>query len=164
MTGTDLILPLPETGELIPLDRLVGALANGSQLALNGTAAQQADMLDALRRLDSEVATLKRLLAGQLVEESKVRGTKTLDLGDGRKAVLSKGERTIVDPEKLAAGLRRAGMPDALVDEIVVTTVSQKVDLRRAQQAAHANPKYARALSRCSTTVEEPVTVTIKRG
>src|SRR4029079_7609110 len=67
MTGKDLIvLPLPETGELVPLPRLIGALENGVDPALNGGPEEQARLLDAFRMLDQQVAEMKRTLSGAI--------------------------------------------------------------------------------------------------
>lgn len=164
MTGKDLIvLPLPETGELVPLPRLIGALENGVDLALNGGPEEQARLLDAFRMLDQQVAAMKRTLSGAIARHAEVVGAKTLRLG-GTKLVVKGGSETVVDAEKLEAALLRAGMPDTRVNEIVVTTVSKKVDLVKAKQAAAANPKYKRALARASTTRETPVSVSVERG
>lgn len=164
MTSTDLIvLPLPETGELVPLSQLVGALGNGAEVALNGSTGEKARYVEALRVLDREVATIKRLLQGAIAEDSKTWGSKTLRV-DGLKLVVKQGTSTSVDAEKLAASYRRAGMPEERVEEIVVTTVTLRVDLVKAKQAAAANPKYASALKRASTTTETPVSVSIERG
>lgn len=162
MTGTDLILP--DTGELVPIDTLALALGNAADVALNGTTLDRANLLDALRRLDAEVAQVKRLLSGAIQADSEILGKKTISLGDGRSAVISGGEETVVDPERYAAALRRAGMPEERVDEIVTATVTLKVNLVKAKQAASANEKYRRALARASTTRERAVSVRIEKG
>lgn len=164
MAGTDLIvLPLPETGELVPLDRLIGALDNGVDLALNGGPDDQARLLEAFRLLDANVARMKRTLSQAIAAHAEVVGAKTLRAG-GVKLVVKGGSETIVDAEMLAASYRRAGMPEDRVNEIVVETVTRKVDLVKAKQAAAANPKYKRALARASTTRETPVSVSVEKG
>lgn len=162
MTGTDLIRP--DTGELIPITEIHAGLEKLTMDAIGGEMTEIADVLDALRRLDAEIASLKRLLQGEVGARGEHLGKKSLRLGDGRMLVISGGKETTVDPVKLAAALRRAGMPDERVDEIVTTTVTQKVNLVLAKQAAAANEKYARALKRCSTTREKATSVSIEKG
>lgn len=162
MPATDLILP--STGELVSVGEVRDGLRARVELALTGTADDQAAVLEAIRRIEGELAGLKRDLSNGLRMHAETIGRKTLRLTDGRKAVVKYGEETIVDPEALAAGLRRAGMPEEQVDEIVYAKVEHKVALVKAKQAAAANPKYARVLQRASTRREIAVSVSIERG
>ena len=59
----------------------------------------------------------------------------------------------VYDAEAIEQALREAGAPEEMIAEVVVPTVTYKVDARRAQQAAKANPEYAAIIDRY-TTVE----------
>ena len=107
---------------------------------------------------------MKRLLQGEVAARSKTLGEKTIHVSGGRRLVVKGGSETVVDPEKFAAALRRAGMPEDRVNEIVVETMTLKVNLVKAKQAASANPKYARALKRYSTERETAISVSIERS
>ncbi len=161
-TSTDLILP--GTGELIALDTIGAALDDLTTRALAGSEDDLASVLDGLRVLDREIASLKRLISGEVAARSETIGKKTIHVGDGRSLVVKGGETTEVDAEGYERAIRRAGMPEDRVNEIVVTTVSKRVDLVKAKQAASANPKYARALKRHSTIRETPISVSIERS
>lgn len=140
------IVPFPGTGEVIPLD----------------DPAACADALERLRTMDRQIGEIKRLVTSALADRSKVEGRKTFRLPDGRTVTIGGGSERRVDPDRLARGLREAGMTEARIKEIVVETVSRKVDLRAADQAAKANPEYKAALEAATTTEEKSWNATIK--
>lgn len=141
----ELVIPL--TGELVPLDdpgRTAHALEHVRQLK---------------RRLDEARVVLEEALR----YESERQGTRTLHLGDVD-AVVSGGEKVEYDELELARELRAAGLPESRLAELIVETVSYRVDARVARSVAASNPHYAAALSRCRRVVPAPWRVAIKRG
>lgn len=145
--STELVGPiiLPVTGEII--DR-ADPVACGNALV-------------ELRNHKAMIQAAERELADAIIEQSTRLGTKTVRLGRG-KAIIKGGRETVYDPEKLEAGLRRAGMPEDRIREIVLETVTYRVAAVEAKRAAGANPVYARLVKRHSTVVEKRPSVTIE--
>ena len=137
---------VPFTGELVRAD----------------DAAAAARSLESLRQIEADIRRVKTELTEAIVGVASVTGTKTLHLEGGGTAVVKGGTETVYDAEKLEAALRRAGMPESAIREIVVETVSYKVAAVRAKQAAAANPKYRKAIERHSTQIEKTPTIEVK--
>lgn len=135
----------------------VGELVNLSDYQSCATA------LDGIRDLESKLREIKGLLSSAIQAEATRQGTKTLELADGRKAVLSGGKEVEYDAELLASELEIAGMPEDRIAQIVVPTVSYKVSAVKAKQAAAANPIYADIIESCRREVETPVRVSLRR-
>ena len=140
----ELLIPL--TGELVPLDDPPKVAAALEQVR------------DLKRRLDDARAVLEDVLR----VESERQGTRTLHLG-GLDAVVTGGEKVEYDELELANGLRDAGLPEARLAELIVETVSYRVDQRVARSVAASNPAYAAVLERCRRLVATPWRVSIKR-
>jgi hypothetical protein len=103
-----------------------------------------------------------RLLRDALAEHAKIQGTKTIYIEHVGKFEVKGGEITDwVDPLALADALRSAGMPESVVNEIVVEKVDYKVDGRRAARAAKANPEYAEIIERSKRIIERTPTISI---
>lgn len=81
----------------------------------------------------------------------------------GVKVTLGSGEETLYDAQALEAALREAGMPETSIRDIIVETISYKVDATKAKQAAKANPVYAAAVDACSTKYSKTPSVSVKR-
>jgi hypothetical protein len=143
--NAELLLPL--TGELVALD-------DPHQVAV---------ALEGVRRLKGKLDDARRALEDALRFESERAGSRTLHLGD-LDAVVSGGERVEYDELELAEQLRAAGLPEERLAELIVETVSYRVDQRVARSVAAANPMYAAALERCRRVVPAPWRVAIKRG
>jgi hypothetical protein len=92
---------------------------------------------------------------------SGLLGTKTIYVEGVGKVEIKNATETIWDIDKLEKGLRRAGMPDEVIGEIIVPTTEYKVNAVRAKQAAAANKKYERAIARAQTVREKLPTVSI---
>lgn len=141
-------LAIPGTGELVNLDDHRSC----------------ARALASLRYLESEFREAKAILTRAIAEEAARQGTKTLELEDGRKAVVSGGSEMEYDAEALEQGLRDAGMPEFRIREVVEETVTYKVKAVEAKRAAGANPAYEAVVERCRRTVEKPFVVSIRRS
>jgi hypothetical protein len=74
---------------------------------------------------------------------------------------LKAGEEKRYDVEAIEKGLRRAGMPEEVLNQIIKETVERKLDAVRANQAARANPKYAKVIAKHTETFVKIPTVTI---
>jgi hypothetical protein len=140
-------LVVPFTGEIVPL----------------ADAPQVARALLELRQLKGRLDDARRVLEDALRFASEQAGSRTLHLGE-LDAVVSGGEKVVYDELELARRLREAGLPEARLAELIVETVTYKVDQRVAKSVAAANPRYAEALEASRRTVPAPVRVAIKRG
>jgi len=139
---------------LIPAVGTVVTLQNASEVAR---------ALSDVRDLESQLRDAKRVLTDALVEESRRRGSKTLELG--RMSAESRGGvDDAAATEKLEQGLLSLGCPDDLLREIVKEEVSYKVDARRASRAATANPEYAAVIKAARTEIEKPHTIVLRKA
>lgn len=128
--------------------------------------ADVAHALDDVRGAKRQLDEVRALLEQVLRLECQRQGTKTLHFGDVD-AIVSGGSRSDYDIERLVAELRAAGLPEDRLAQLVVETVSWKVDQRVARQLAAANPAYRDAIDRCRTTTPAPWRVSVetaKRG
>jgi hypothetical protein len=140
-------IAVPGTGELVSLED-----ARSCVFAL-----------DAVRDLERQIREAKAELTQAIIAHSKMQGTKTLHL-EGLRAEIRGGTETVYDAEAIEEGLREAGMPEDVLAEVVVPTVTYKVDARRAERAAKANPEYAAVIEKHKSTVEKSTYVSIRRG
>jgi len=136
---------IPLTGELI-------ALADPEQVA---------EALERLQEAKKQLDDVRSVLMDALRLEAERQGTKTLHL-DGFKAVVSGGEKVEYDTLELADELRKLGLPEHRIGELIVETVNYRVDRRVAKSVA-TNPRYAEALERHSQVVPAPWRVTVER-
>lgn len=158
MTASSLQVVVPED-DFVPtiVDRSTGEVVDLTNLdACVG-------LLTRIRDAETETRSVKAVLTEAIVEISRKQGTKTLPLADGGSAVVSSGDERVFDAEGVEEALRAAGMDEARIREIVVETVSLKVDARKADQAARANPAYARAIEQHVATRPKTPTVAIKK-
>lgn len=140
-------LALPHSGELIDLTN----------------ARACAEAYEQIQRIEAQLATAKRTLAAAAAHHAGIMGTKTIPLSGGRKARVTGGPETVYDPQAIEAGLRRAGMPEERIAEIVTTEITYRVKVVEVKKAAAANPKYARVIKRGSTTVEKATSIAIRK-
>lgn len=138
---------------LVPAVGTVVTLQNATEVAR---------ALSDVRDLESQLRDAKRILTDALVEESKRQGSKTLQLGS-LTAEIRGGSEMVWDTDKLESGLHAAGCPEALIQEIIHTEISYKVDARRATRAATANPEYAEAIKAARVQVEKPHTIVLRK-
>lgn len=108
-----------------------------------------------LKKLKEQVAEAERILREAMRERSEVLATKTFHI-DGVGKVELKGSTRVdfPDPHALEEDLRGVGCPEDVIREIVVETVTWKVDGNRARRAAGANPAYAEVIERHKRTIE----------
>jgi hypothetical protein len=109
------------------------------------------------------IKAAKQDLYRAIEERSRVLGSKTIPLPDGRKAVVKSGPVTEYDAEAIEVGLREMGMPEERIRQIVVEEVRYKVSAVEAKRAAGANPVYAEIIDANRREVEKPPYVSIVR-
>jgi hypothetical protein len=107
-----------------------------------------------LRELKTAISQAERRLKEALLERSHVLATKTFHIEGVGKVELRGSERVEYDAKEVEDGLRALGCPEEVIREIVVETVTYKVDGNRARRAAAANPEYARVIENARTVVE----------
>lgn len=93
-----------------------------------------------LRALEDRIKEVKRVLGATLVAESHRQGSKTLHL-PGTEVTLTESKSIVWDLETLAQ-LRDLGLPEERWNELVRTTVEEKVNANVAKQLAGANDAY----------------------
>jgi hypothetical protein len=142
--------------EVEPLDVRLGEVDLSDHVAC-------AQLLDEVRTLEGQLAGAKRLLTQAIVERAREEGVTSFDVPGRMKVEIRAGTRTTYSPEVLEERLRRAGMSDERIAEIVVPTVSHSVKATEAKKAAKMNPAYAAALEAASDTHEVSPSVTIRR-
>jgi hypothetical protein len=147
------ILQLDDSPEIVL--PLTGQLVNLRQPLQTAQALR--DVRDLKRQLDE----VKMLLEGALRIEAARQGTKTLHLGPVD-AVISGGRAADYDAELLQERLRQVGLPEERIAEVVVQTVSYKVNQRVLKHITGANPDYAVAADAARTIIDTPWYVTLK--
>lgn len=123
--------------------------------------AQVASALREVQEIQKKLADAVRVLKSAISYHASQAGTKTLHIDGVGKVEIKNDTETVWDMEALEKRLRRAGASDELIGEIIVTTISQRVDAKRANQAASANAKYARAIELSRRRVPTTPTVSI---
>lgn len=139
-------LVLPHSGELLDLEDPYAC----------------ARALDEISDFESKLREITGLLKKVVVAEAERQGTKTLELPDGRKAVVSGGVGYEYDGAALDAGLRAAGMPEDRLAEIVERPF--KVRANEAKRAAGANAIYREIVEDCRREFVKPQSVSIGRA
>lgn len=118
--------------------------------------------IDAIRDLEYELRAAKQELTRALVYASQQEGSKTLRY-EGVEVVVKGGKAKHYDAASLYTDLLDAGMSTERAGEIVVHTVTQKVDAAQAKRAAGANEAYAAVIAKHTTEIDVPHTVSISR-
>lgn len=135
----------PVTGELLP-----------------ATAGNAAELWLAARALQSRARMLMTDCATVLAEESRRQGTKTLHLPAGT-AQISGGPGGGLDWNmEVLERLLEAGLPEDRYNDLVVTTVTYKVDARVAKQLEAANPDYAEVIDQARLRPDVSWRVSVK--
>lgn len=138
-------------------------LAHSGQLVNLDDLSDVAKAYEEVARIKRALTEADRLLREAFAHHGRMNGTKTLYVEGVGKFEIKGSERTEWrDHEALADDLRAAGMPEDVVSEIVIETVSTKVDARRAARAAAANEEYAAIIERYRVTLERTPTITIQ--
>lgn len=107
-----------------------------------------------LRELKNQINQAERRLREALAERSHVLATKTFYIDGVGKVELRGDTKVEYDAKEIEDGLRELGCPEDVIREIVIETVTYKVDGNRARRAAGANPEYARVIENARTVVE----------
>lgn len=147
MTSTELVAPAAlldvRSGELV-----------------EATPDKAAELLVVARQLKSQINDSVKACEYVLREESQRQGTKTLHLPNAT-AVISGGSELAWDIDVLNE-LRAAGLPEDRFNELVVATVTYRVNAAVAKQLEAANDAYAEIVGRARGTVEKPWRVSIR--
>lgn len=120
-------------------------------------------LLDDIRQLESQLGSAKQALTRALVDKARVDGVTAFELPGRMRAEIRAGTRTSYSPEVLEQGLRKAGMSDERIGEIITQTVSYSVDARELKKAAGVNPAYAKAMEAAKSTHQAQPSVTLRR-
>jgi len=120
--------------------------------------------LESLRALEAQIREYKSYITEAIVEHSQAAGTKTLKLENGTQAEIRGGTETAYHADSLETELRMVGAPEDLINEIVITEITRKVDARRAKRAAAANPEYAAVIESNRYEIPKPHSVVIRKG
>ncbi len=117
-------------------------------------------VLAAAREMRARMVGLIKDCEAVLLDESRRQGTKTLHF-EGATATVTGGSDL-----EWALGtlleLLEIGLPEDRYADLVVETITYKVDARVANQLEKANPEYAAVIERARTRVERPFRVSVK--
>lgn len=102
-----------------------------------------------LRVLEDRIKEVRRVLGATLVDESRRLGTKTLHL-PGAEVTLTESRSIVWDLEVLAE-LRDLGLPEERWNELVRTTVEERVNANVAKSIAGGNDEYRRVVEAART-------------
>jgi len=161
--------------ELVPVPDDLQATANllatttRFTVALTGQVVDLSDPADVartwtdIREAERQLAEIKGLLRDVLRLEASRQGTKTLHVDEETTVTVKGGPKREWDYECLAATLRSAGLPEPRLADLIVETVSYRVDGRVANQLRAANPEYGAALDACSSEIPGRWDVSIQR-
>lgn len=147
MSDTSYELAVPGTGEVVDTSDPVAC----------------ANALTALRDFEEMVKHAKRELTEAIVAEATRLGVRSFELEDGRRAEVKGGPKVVYDAEEIEIQLRRAGMPEERIREVVQEKVSYEVRAVEAKRASSANPEYARIIERNARVEEAPRYVSVTR-
>lgn len=147
-------------GELVERQEILVPVTGELVNAADPVAVGQA--LLTLRQMEAQIKDVKAALTDAAVQISKERLSKTIHLEGGGTVVVKGGDETVYDAEKIEAALRRKKIPEDVIRELVVETVTYKVDGARAKQAAGANEEIAKIIARHKTVVEKRPTIEVK--
>jgi hypothetical protein len=146
--------------ELEPLTTTFVVPVTGEVIEL-GAPLQVALALETVRKAKRQLEEARGVLEDALRIESERQGTRTLHLGE-LDAVVSGGEKVEYDVVELADELRAEGLPEERLGELIVATVTYRVDARVARSVAASNRRYAAALERCRRVLPAPWRVSVK--
>lgn len=143
-------------GEVKPLDQRLGEVDLNDHI-------ECAKLLEEVRTLEGHLAVAKRSLTQAIVDRAREEGVTSFDIPGRMKVEIRAGSRTTYSPQVLEERLRKAGMSEERIAEIVVPTVSHSVNAREAKKAAKMNDAYADALHAAASTHEVMPSVTLRR-
>jgi len=147
--STDLAVIVPDTlldvrtGELVP-----------------ATPEKAAELIVAARDMRGRLLDLVKDCEAVLLDESRKQGTKTLHYPEGT-ATISGGTDLEWNLDILLE-LRKRGLPEDRYNELVVATVTYKVNAAVAKQLEAANPAYAEVIAMARSYEPKPWRVSVK--
>jgi hypothetical protein len=127
---------------------------------VEATPARAAEFIIAAREMRNRLLNVVKDCEAVLLDESRRQGTKTLRLAEGV-ATITGGSEWDWDIDRLTE-LLVYGLPAERFSELVVETVSYKVDARVAKQLEAANETYAAVIRSARTYVEKPWRVSVR--
>lgn len=127
---------------------------------VEATPAKAAELLVAAREMRGRLMGLVKDCEAVLLDESRKQGTKTLPFPEGT-ATITGGQELLWNLDILLQ-LRDRGLPEDRYNELVVATVSYRVDARVAKQLESANPVYAEVIAMARSYESKPFRVSIK--
>lgn len=131
------------TGELVP-----------------ATPEKAAELIVAARDMRGRLLGLVKDCEAVLLDESRKQGTKTLHTPAGT-AQITGGQELIWNLDILLQ-LRDRGLPEDRYNELVVATVTYKVNAAVAKQLEAANPSYAEIIAMARSYEPRPWRVSVK--
>ena len=111
-------------------------------------------VLMAVKEMEVKLRTVKSAVTAYVLEESQRVGTKTFNVRGG-KVELTGGPTSEIDPVALGQLLREAGCPEDRIDEVIVATITYKVNRSVLRQLTSANGDYAAAADLATQPVEK---------
>ena len=133
MTSTDLAPIVPDTLLAVRTGELVQA-----------TPAKAAELLIAARDMRDRLMNPVKDCEAVLLAESRQKGTKTLHYEAGTATIT--GGSDLAWNLDILLELRNRGLPEERYNELVVATVTYKVNAAIAKQLEAANPAYAEVI------------------
>lgn len=127
---------------------------------VEATPAKAAELLVAAREMRGRLMDLVKDCEAVLLDESRKQGTKTLHYG-AETATITGGQELIWNLDILLQ-LRDRGLPEDRYNELVVATVTYKVNARVAAQLEAANPSYAEVIAMARSYEPKPWRVSVK--
>lgn len=122
------------------------------------------EVVDAIRDLDllkAQVTSARRHLVEFVMEERRRTGSSaTMHVGNAT-ITISAAREIVWDMETLGR-LREVGLPESVWDELVTTTITEKVNATVATRIAKANDSYAAIIEAARTDHEKPPSVSVK--
>lgn len=127
---------------------------------VQATPAKATELIVAAREMRGRLLGLVKDCEAVLLDESRKQGTKTLHYPEG-KAEITGGQELIWNLDILLQ-LRDRGLPEDRYNELVVATVTYKVNAAVAKQLEGANPAYAEVIGMARSYEPKPFRVSVK--
>lgn len=127
---------------------------------VEATPAKAAELIVAARDMRGRLLDLVKDCEAVLLDESRKQGTKTLKFA-GETATITGGQELIWNLDILLQ-LRDRGLPEDRYNELVVATVTYKVNAAIAKQLEAANPAYAEVIGMARSYEPKPWRVAVR--
>lgn len=127
---------------------------------VTATPQKAAELIVAARDMRGRLLGLVKDCEAVLLDESKRQGTKTLRFSEGTATVT--GGTDLAWNLDILLQLRERGLPEERYNELVVATVTYRVDARIAKQLESANESYAEVIALARSYEPKPWRVSVK--